>query len=73
MRRRLQPDVADRGTRVLLAVVQQQRPTVRAVAAAVGLSVNTTHDHLVRLRRLGLVAWEDGKTGTLRPLVEVVG
>jgi hypothetical protein len=23
----------------------------------------------VRLREAGLVAWEDGKTGTLRPLV----
>jgi DNA-binding IclR family transcriptional regulator len=60
-------------TRVLLAVVILHRPTVRSVAAATGLSAARAHAQLVDLRRHGLVAWEDGKDGTLRPLVEVVG
>lgn len=59
-------------TAVLLACVRLHRPTVRDVAKAVGRSVTTTHGHLLRLRRAGLVAWEDGQQGTLRALVEPV-
>lgn len=65
--------------RTLLAVVyvyrQMGRATVRDVAVAQGrsrLSPANTHHRLVRLRALGLVAWDEGKTGTLRPLVETV-
>lgn len=63
-------------TRVLLAVVAEHhdhgRATVRSVAARADLSIRVTHQHLVRLRRRELVAFEDGRAGTLRPTVQVV-
>ena len=62
----------DTATRVLLAVLTQDRPTVRSVAAEVGRSVSKTHEELVKLRAAGLVKWDAGKTGTLRPIVAVV-
>lgn len=33
---------------------------------------STTHSHLVALHAAGLVAWEPGSKGTLRPTVRVV-
>lgn len=61
--------------KVLLAVisVSQQRPriTVRDVAQLAGFSLAHTHSILSTLRRSGVVTWEDNKTGTLRPLLEV--
>lgn len=49
------------------------RATVREVAMASGRSSPATvHGHLRQLRRAGLCTWEDGATGTLRPLVDVV-
>lgn len=61
-------------TRVLLAVLATPVPrTVRSVATAVGLPLATTHGHLADLRRLGFVAWDQGRASTLRPLVEIVG
>jgi predicted ArsR family transcriptional regulator len=56
----------DTATRVLLAVLTQRRPTVRSVAAAVGVNVSTAHKHLNRLWWLGLVEWEARRAGTLR-------
>lgn len=43
------------------------RATVRAVAARLDRCLATAHQHLVALRRQGLVRWEDGEHGTLRP------
>lgn len=62
---------------VLLAVVAEHqdygRATVRSVGDRAGLSsTSTVKAHLDRLRRDGWVTWEDGKTGTLRPLVRAV-
>ncbi len=63
--------IPDAPTRVLLAVLGQRRATVRSVAATTGFSVGYTHRCLTRLRDEGLVAWDDGKDGTLRALVRV--
>lgn len=60
-------------TNVLLAVVELERElrtvTVRDVAARVGRSVSATHAQLVSLRRDDLVAWEPGRSATLRSKV----
>jgi len=57
--------------RVLAAIVAGAR-TVRGAADAAGVPATTAHEALVRLRVLGLVAWEDGTQGTLRTLVAFV-
>jgi DNA-binding IclR family transcriptional regulator len=63
-------------TSTLLALLRlyerDGRATVRGVAAERGCALNSAHDQLVELRSLGLVTWEDGRAGTLRPLVAVV-
>lgn len=46
--------------------------TVRDVAATIGRSASTTHVHLKALKRRGLIRWEPGKAGTLRPAVRIV-
>ena len=52
--------------RVLLAVRKHQPCLMHDVADEVGFaSVSTAIYHLRKLRELGLVHWEDGKTGTL--------
>lgn len=63
--------------RVLIALLKvyerDGRATVRSVAQAAGLrGPGSTLGHLRRLRLRGLVAWEDGRTGTLRPAVRRV-
>lgn len=73
----IEPDVAPAQTRVLLALLtvhgRDGHATIQAVGEQAGLSSKSTvWFHLEHLRRLGLVAWEDGKRGTLRPLVQVV-
>ena len=60
-------------TRTFLALVEvhedKGRATVREVANAAGRKgLRSTHDHLCRLRALGLVEWQERKAGTLRPL-----
>jgi len=35
-------------------------------------STQTVYKHLLMLREAGLVTWEYGQAGTIRPLVEVV-
>lgn len=64
-------------TRTLLALLdvyrRDGRATVRSVAAAAGLSsISTIHGNLAALADRGLVASERARSGTLRPLVEVV-
>ena len=70
------PDVSPALTKVMVATVfvhhLDGRCTVRSVAEAAGLSTATTYSHLCHLRRRGLVAWERGRAGTLRPLVAAV-
>ena len=42
-------------------------PTVREIGAHLGIaSTNGVHDHLIALRRRGLLTWERGKSRTLR-------
>lgn len=68
--------VGPRTTGVLRAVIllheRDGRTTVRGVAAATGLSLSATYHCLRRLRRLGLVAWTDNRSATLRPVVRRV-
>lgn len=63
-------------TKVLLACLhiyeRDGMVTMRQVADGAGVSLACAHDHLKALRSDGLVTWEDGKHGTLRPIVEVV-
>lgn len=68
--------MSDSRTRVYLACLhlfeRNGRVTVREVAAGAGMSVASTHGHLRALRVKGLVAWDDGSEGTLRPLYREV-
>jgi DNA-binding IclR family transcriptional regulator len=57
--------------RALLALVGGAQ-TVRQVADTAGMSYATAWRYLVVLRRIGLVSWESGKDGTLRPMVQVI-
>src|SRR5690349_10765266 len=63
-------------TRTLLALVachrRDGRATVRSVAEEAGRSVMTTYHNLLGLRERDLVTWDEGRTGTLRPLVAPV-
>lgn len=48
--------------------------TFEEVATMIGCAApSTAMLHLRKARDLSLVAWEDGKKGTLRPLVRFVG
>jgi DNA-binding IclR family transcriptional regulator len=57
---------------LVLAAVAHGSRTVRGAAADAQVPATTAYGSLTRLRDLGLVAWEDGKAGTLRPLVAAV-
>lgn len=63
-------------TRVLLALLFvyrcDGRATVRTVSEAARRPFTTTYEALLSLRDEGLIAWEDGRSGTLRPLVGAV-
>lgn len=49
------------------------RVTILSAMRAAGLkSTSAMHYHVVRLRALGLVTWEPGRMGTLRPTVDRV-
>lgn len=59
-------------TRVLLAVIAMSAKGpvyLDPLAAEVGMHRSTVDAHLRGLRADGLVAWETGRKGTLRPLV----
>lgn len=62
-------------TVTLLAVVsvhrREGRVTFRDVASATGVAPSTAHLRCRRLRALGLVAFDDRRSATLRPLVAV--
>jgi hypothetical protein len=66
--------VLDRGDRRFLAhVLAGQRCTVRDAGDLMGVSsISTALHRLQRLRRLGLVTWDEGRHGTLRAAVRVV-
>jgi DNA-binding IscR family transcriptional regulator len=64
--------IDDAHTRTLLAVCHQTHPTCRSVAAETGVSASCAYYRLSTLRDAGLVAWEDGKDGTMRSLVAEV-
>ena len=57
--------------KILFEVMEQKHPTVPSVALAAGCAWSTCVYHLNLLERAGLVAWEHGKAGTLRPLVRL--
>lgn len=64
-------------TQTFLAVARVHardgRATFRAVAAERGVHFGSiSEQQLPALRALGLITWDDGHRGTLRPLVEVV-
>jgi len=69
-------DLDSTATRVLLATVAEHRDrgrcTVRSVALRAGVPAMTAHSALHRLRAEGLVDWQEGARGTLRPLVAEV-
>lgn len=58
---------------VFLAVLAEGRgvPTAR-IARRANLSVSTTHHHLKALKRAGLVDYDEGRHGTIRPAVRAV-
>ena len=62
--------------KVLLSLLRvygvEGRATVRQVSELADRSVACTHKSLKLLRRHGMVTWEDNKSGTLRPEMEVV-
>ena len=65
--------VPDVKAAILMAVMTEQRPTIRSVMRAAGLSSSSSAwFHLIDLRAMGLVTWTKGKRGTLRPTVRVV-
>jgi len=58
---------------VLTVYAVDGRCTVRSVMDELGLrSTSSAHRRLNRLRSAGLVAWDQGRTGTLRPLYGLV-
>jgi DNA-binding IclR family transcriptional regulator len=56
---------------VLTGVLMQRHPTVRSVAEYAGISTQSAHRYLVLFKTLGLLTWDEGADGTLRPLVEL--
>lgn len=68
--------VGSAGVRVLLGLLRVwargEALSVRAVAVEAGRCQSATYRQLVVLRELGLVAWEPGRRGTMRPTVGVV-
>lgn len=69
---RLPPALVATMNALLIVHARDGRATVRSVAAARGVTVGPIYEQLSRLRDLGLVAWEDGVGGSLRPAVEVL-
>lgn len=68
--------LATGSTRVLMALLARHddtgRATVRDLAEDMGWSPSTVHSCLLRLRAEGLVTWEEGQAGTLRPTAAFV-
>ena len=73
-RKRRRGEITSAQVRCLMAVVEvferDGRATVRSVMRHLDLrSSQTVHHHLTALRDFGLVTWEPGRRGTLRPTV----
>lgn len=68
--------LSDGAIRVLLGVIETDEcfgnVTYPDLLTYTQLSRTTIHKHLHRLRDRGLVTFEDGKKGTIRPLVRTV-
>lgn len=68
--------IADTRTRVLLAVQELAASelvvTIPAICDLVGRSRGIVHLHLCELYSHGLVDWQDGRNGTIRPTCERV-
>lgn len=62
------PDVGPGATRVLLAIIGEEWPTVSTLVESTGFSRGGVHYHLKVLREAGLVDWVVGRRGTLRAL-----
>ena len=62
--------------RVMAALLYEEAhgriPTIRAIGEATELSNATVYAHLLRLRRSGLVNWQDRERGTLHSTVAIV-
>lgn len=56
---------------IVLAILAGDR-TVREISARIGLSTTTTFGYMADCRRLGLIDWGDGKSGTLRATCRLV-
>jgi predicted ArsR family transcriptional regulator len=53
---------------VLFLILSEKTPlTVDEIAAIRGVCKNAAHAQLVRLRKKGLITWEDGKCRTIVP------
>ena len=50
-------------------ILRQGRATTVDIAQEAGLTKSTVHSHLHALKRFGLVEWEQGKAGTITPMV----
>lgn len=64
-------------TRVLTALLHREAkgeppPSFRTLADDTGLSLTTTYTHVKKLRKMGLVDFEDGRARTLHSTVAVV-
>ncbi len=70
-RRASDGELGNGATRVLLAVLAGDR-TVQALCRRLHISQEVAYRHMTTLRAMGLVTWETGRKGTLRPLVTVV-
>lgn len=67
------PGAVPMGAAKAAAAVWDGATTVRHVAKRCHWrSLSIAHGHLCVARRLGLVTWENGLAGTLRPGVQVV-
>lgn len=64
--------LTDTSTRVLMAIIGQSVPSIRSVAAEVGVSASTAHHHIERLQAEGLVTHTPGLHCSLRPTVTIV-
>lgn len=63
--------VTPRSTEVYLTLCRlhgHKAVSARRLGEACGLERNTIHNHLLRLRAQGLVAWDPDRRATLRPL-----
>lgn len=63
--------LGDQDVRVLLALLER-RHTIRSLADELDTTFDQARRSLLRLRDAGVVTWEPGAGGTLRPLVRPV-